>query len=93
MSNQYKNTNSEFTKGQVYIFSIDSCVELIKHVQICTKHLTVAAMMDHVINIITQTQSVNETFIQLHRLYGSRRGHDRMVVGFTTTCAISVYHH
>jgi hypothetical protein len=21
------------------------------------------------------------------------RGHDRMVVGFTTTCAISVYHH
>jgi hypothetical protein len=22
-----------------------------------------------------------------------RRGHDRMVVGFTTTCAISVYHH
>jgi len=23
----------------------------------------------------------------------SRRGHDRMVVGFTTTCAISAYHH
>ena len=22
-----------------------------------------------------------------------RRGHDRMVVGFTTTCAISTYHH
>jgi len=22
-----------------------------------------------------------------------RRGHDRMVVGFTTTCAISIYHH
>ena len=22
-----------------------------------------------------------------------RRGRDRMVVGFTTTCAISVYHH
>jgi len=21
-----------------------------------------------------------------------RRGHDRMVVGFTTTCAISAYH-
>jgi hypothetical protein len=21
------------------------------------------------------------------------RGHDRMVVGFTTTCAISAYHH
>jgi hypothetical protein len=24
---------------------------------------------------------------------GSRRGRDHMVVGFTTTCAISVYHH
>ena len=23
----------------------------------------------------------------------SRRGHDRMLVGFTTTYAISVYHH
>ena len=22
-----------------------------------------------------------------------RRGHDHMVVGFTTTCAISAYHH
>jgi len=22
-----------------------------------------------------------------------RRGHDRIVVGFTTTCAISTYHH
>ena len=21
------------------------------------------------------------------------RGHDRMVIGFTTTCAISAYHH
>jgi hypothetical protein len=25
-------------------------------------------------------------------LDGGRRGHDRMVVGFTTTCAISAYH-
>jgi hypothetical protein len=24
---------------------------------------------------------------------GGRRGRDRMVVGFTTTCAISAYHH
>jgi len=24
---------------------------------------------------------------------GCRRGRDRMVVGFTTTCAISAYHH
>jgi hypothetical protein len=22
-----------------------------------------------------------------------RRGHDRMLVGFTTTCAIGIYHH
>jgi hypothetical protein len=24
---------------------------------------------------------------------GGRRGHDRMIVGFTTTYAISAYHH
>jgi hypothetical protein len=29
-------------------------------------------------------------FINVHR---GRRGRDRMVVGFTTTCAISAYHH
>jgi len=29
----------------------------------------------------------------LHITFRGRRGHDRMVVGFTTTCAISVYHH
>jgi hypothetical protein len=28
----------------------------------------------------------------IYRLRG-RRGRDRMVDGFTTTCAISVYHH
>jgi len=26
-------------------------------------------------------------------IYRGRRGRNRMVVGFTTTCAISVYHH
>ena len=25
--------------------------------------------------------------------FGDRRGHIRMIVGFTTTCAISAYHH
>ena len=30
-------------------------------------------------------------FVQ--NLLGVRRGHDHMVVGFTTTCAISAYHH
>ena len=30
----------------------------------------------------------------LHKkLKGGRRGRDRMVVGFTTTCAVSAYHH
>ena len=24
---------------------------------------------------------------------GDRRGHNRMIVGFITTCAISAYHH
>jgi len=29
-----------------------------------------------------------------YKIYvGGHRGRDRMVVGFTTTCAISAYHH
>jgi len=28
-----------------------------------------------------------------HDKLGGRRGRDRMVVGFTTTCAIRAYHH
>jgi hypothetical protein len=31
-------------------------------------------------------------FSVFHFIWG-RHGHDRMVVGFTTTCAISAYHH
>jgi len=34
--------------------------------------------------------------VMLHKLtylHWGRRGHDRMVVGFTTTCVISAYHH
>jgi bacterioferritin-associated ferredoxin len=31
--------------------------------------------------------------VSTHCNIGGCRGHDRMVVGFTTTCAISVYHH
>jgi len=28
-----------------------------------------------------------------HYAIGDRLGRDRMIVGFTTTCAISAYHH
>jgi len=30
---------------------------------------------------------------KITQITGSRRGHDHMVVGFTTTCAIGTYHH
>jgi len=32
-------------------------------------------------------------FLVLYNLYWGRRGRDRMVIGFTTTYAISGYHH
>ena len=32
-----------------------------------------------------ETESVSD--------YGGRRGRDRMVVGFITTCVLSAYHH
>jgi hypothetical protein len=34
----------------------------------------------------------NILFIKLSFMYRGRRGRDRMVVGFTTTYAISAYH-
>ena len=38
--------------------------------------------------------SVTIFVLCLHSFYGGvRRGHDRMVVGFTTAYAISAYHH
>jgi len=30
--------------------------------------------------------------LHIKDVFGDRRGHDRMVVGFTTTCAISAYY-
>jgi len=37
----------------------------------------------------------NSNTTQLHKnyLYSCSRGRDRIVVGFTTTCAINSYHH
>jgi hypothetical protein len=35
----------------------------------------------------------SSSLITLCCFYRSRRGRDRMVVGFTTTCAISAYYH
>jgi hypothetical protein len=36
---------------------------------------------------------VKYTYMYLNYLSRDRRGHDRMVVGFTTTYAISAHHH
>jgi hypothetical protein len=35
----------------------------------------------------------NSNELTLQHKSGGSRGHDRMVVGFTTTCAICAYHH
>jgi hypothetical protein len=35
---------------------------------------------------------MSETAVYILTIMG-RRGRERMVVGFTTTCAISAYHH
>ena len=37
--------------------------------------------------------SVHFPAVSIQIIQGGRRGHDHMVVGFTTTCAISAYHH
>ena len=35
----------------------------------------------------------NFDILRFHWKRNGRRGRDRMVVGFTTTCAVSAYHH
>jgi hypothetical protein len=37
--------------------------------------------------------NITETIIYIRYNIRGRRGRDSMVVGFTTTCAISTYHH
>jgi hypothetical protein len=41
------------------------------------------------VNIVGMVKETIEVFFRL----GGRRGRDRMVIGFTTSCAISAYHH
>ena len=46
--------------------------------------------------IITYVLHVNRSFVNYwfdSKILRGRRGHDRMIVGFTTTYAISAYHH
>ena len=38
-------------------------------------------------------EKINISYTPQPNYYRGRRGRDRMVVGFTTTCAISAYHH
>jgi len=48
------------------------------------------------IKIKKSTESLDCIQLQLRNIYFLRRDgrdRDRMVVGFTTTCAISAYHH
>jgi hypothetical protein len=40
-----------------------------------------------------KTAKGNGNLGQAQKWGGGDRGRDRMVVGFTTTCAISAYHH
>ena len=54
--------------------------------------VAVMIFSDHGMTEISPARSVNLTGENITYLRGCR-GRDRMVVGFTTTCAISAYHH
>jgi hypothetical protein len=43
--------------------------------------------------IVCVTEQKKRPNTQLIVCFRGGRGHDRMVVGFTTTCAIGAYHH
>jgi hypothetical protein len=60
--------------------------ESIKEIQFFQEIVVSWYILDHDLNIVS-------TLIRNTFLGGSRHGHDRIIVGFTTTCAISAYHH
>ena len=58
------------------------------------------SIFDIILSSIFDSKRLNDIFILasyeflwMFNWYRSSRGHDRMVVGFTATCAISTYHH
>ena len=55
-------------------------------------HLTIVKLDSVYINS-ADINSTHLTYCQYLVSVGGRRGRDRMVVGFTTTYAISAYHH
>jgi hypothetical protein len=52
------------------------------------------SLHQYIINNVQFVLDVNNFYLLVNTLkYRSRRGRDRMAVGFTTTYAISAYHH
>jgi hypothetical protein len=45
------------------------------------------------ISVIQTVQSISMQILPLRYVWKGHRGHDRMVVGFTTEFAMSAYHH
>jgi len=45
------------------------------------------------VDLLSRSQFMHFTESSCYFHHGSRRGRDRMVVGFTTTYTISAYHH
>jgi hypothetical protein len=60
-----------------------------------TIHYTFSHTIPNFLNTIcgVKHHNPNSNSTPPHIQIGGRRGHDRMVVGSTTTCAISSYHH
>ena len=55
-----------------------------------------AYVKQHVAILHTVCNNLLFIYLVVYKLsifYRGRRGHHRMVVGYTTTCAISTYHH
>jgi hypothetical protein len=75
----------------MYVFSVKEklCVFLTYEAFDCTCiyniHLCITVLLQKTFYVLC----VSYIYFQPR----GRRGHDRMVVGFTTTCIISAYHH
>jgi hypothetical protein len=63
------------------------------HIMLYQEHLAINGL-EQMVNVSLKVPTITALEqVSYHKQYWGRSGRDRMVVGFTTTCAISAYHH
>ena len=92
----YKEANDYFISSEdviVKLMSISLRVAVVIHVGLVGIFPIFCALLSHLHCLVCKFILLNTSKELHYRNARDRRDHDRMVVGFMTTFAISVYHH